>query len=301
MAETEILYKKTNKETLLVQATTEKNENFIKSIGGEVYKKSDEFGWILPAVKENDIKKYNNKLKTFNINDKVLVIKSRKTQRKYRRAVSESEDSSSDSEDVNSPNSKDGSCEDNKYSPKNDKISEPEIKDSESNTIQLRLKKTIKKSPKSKKRSRDNHRKNIELINKINVNLESKDTRKLSPMEKDLIDKIKLEQKIKFEKEKEEYEKNNPVLYYKTFNNKPIDFKKINKHDSSSEEDYSSSSVASSSSGSFPSPRTPKKRKKYFQKEEDSYNNLFNEMKVLQRQLYEMQIENKKLKSKNLK
>ena len=121
-------------------------------------------------------------------------------------------------------------------------------------------------------------------------------------METDIIDKIKLSQKIKFEKEKEEYEKNNPELYYKTFNNKPIDFKKINRSQELSDEDiYSSSSAGSESSCSFPSPRTPKKRKKYFEKEEDSYNNLFEEMKEMKKQLYVLQIENKKLKSKNLK
>ena len=271
MTETEILYDK-NKNFLIVKCTNEIQEKFIKDIGGKIDTKTNNT-WIVSINKELEIKNYNdslkNTLKTILINNSKIVAKSRKLQKKYRRAVSESEDSS-----------------------ENENIIEPKNIIETKNTSEP---KNIEKGKITR-----NKNKKVKSPSKIQENIPD---RKLSPMETDIIDKIKLDQKIKFEKEKEEYEKNNPELYYKTFNNKPIEFKKINKHsnDSSDEDIYSSSSAGSESSCSFPSPRTPKRRKKYFEKEEDSYNNLFDEMKEMKKQLYELQIENKKLKSKNLK
>ena len=63
---------------------------------------------------------------------------------------------------------------------------------------------------------------------------------------------------------KDKYKKSDPKSYYKSFNSKPVDFKKINRFDNSDEEDdednYSSSSHHSSSSDGFPSPSTPGRR-----------------------------------------
>lgn len=265
MTETEILYDK-NKNFLIVKCSNETQEKFIKNIGGKIDTKTDNNDtWIVPINKETEIKNYNDSLKKNLVNNSKIVAKSRKMQKKYRRAVSESEDSS-ENETTNETNDK--------------------------NNKDVKVDKCVK----------INRKKNTKKLKSPSKIENSESSRKLSPMETDIIDKIKLAQKIKFEKEKEEYEKNNPELYYKTFNNKPVDFKKINRNEESSDEDiYSSSSAGSESSYSFPSPRTPKKRKKYFEKEEDSYNNLFEEMKEMKKQLYILQIENKKLKSKNLK
>ena len=91
------------------------------------------------------------------------------------------------------------------------------------------------------------------------------------------------------------------LSYLKSFNKNPIDFQKINKYIPSDDESYSSSSRGSDSSDSFPSPKTPKKRKKYYKEDKfENYEDLYNEMRGLQRQLCEMQIENKKLKFKNI-
>ena len=98
----------------------------------------------------------------------------------------------------------------------------------------------------------------------------------------------------------------NHVSYYKSFNNKPANFKKINNYvlPESEDERYSSSDRSSSSSeDDFPTPKTPKKRKKYRQKDDsrnDNYEDLFKEMKHMQRQIYQLEIENKNLKSKSL-
>ena len=117
----------------------------------------------------------------------------------------------------------------------------------------------------------------------------------------------------KFEKEKQrfykeenlkkKYKSNDPMLYYKSFNSKPETFKKINnyKSDSESEKDLESSSCETSSSeDDFPTPKTPKKRKKYNKgiNETEDYDDLCKEVKHLQRKIYEMELENKKLKSK---
>jgi hypothetical protein len=99
----------------------------------------------------------------------------------------------------------------------------------------------------------------------------------------------------------DKYLKNDPMLYYKSFKTKPNDFKKIN--DISSEEESedslsSSSDESTSSEDSFPEPKTPKKRKKYYNKKDDSYDDLVDTVKSLQRKVYEIEIENRKLKSK---
>ena len=113
-----------------------------------------------------------------------------------------------------------------------------------------------------------------------------------------------IEKEIESEKRKsrDNDDSENPLQYYKSFNNKPLDFKKINEYESDDEDKFSSSAKSESSEDSFPSPKTPKKRKKYYKEESrTNYDDLFTEMKDLQRQIYEIQIENKKLKSKNLK
>ena len=67
-----------------------------------------------------------------------------------------------------------------------------------------------------------------------------------------------------FNENKKKYRRSDPKKYYKSFNNKPVDFKKINRIESDEESDeYSSSSHGSSSSDGFPSPGTPRRRRNY--------------------------------------
>lgn len=191
---------------------------------------------------------------------KLNIIKSRKSQNKYHRAISVS--SSDDDEDS---------------------------LDSDDSGVEMKDKKETKEMKETK---------------------EIKKSSSLSSIDKDILNK-KQEERNKFEKEKEDFEKSNKkehldnhVSYYKSFNNKPTNFKKINNYvlPESEDERYSSSNRSSSSSDDdFPTPKTPKKRKKYRQKDDsrnDNYEDLFKEMKNMQRQIYQLEIENKNLKSK---
>ena len=132
----------------------------------------------------------------------------------------------------------------------------------------------------------------------------------------ELLEKNKIEEKNKFEEDKLEFAKKHepekklkkkytsgdPMLYYKSFNSQPKNFKKINNYESSdkSSSAQSSSASSSSSSDSFPSPKTPKKRRNYNKGiNNENYEDILGEMKVLSRKVIELEIENKKLKSKN--
>lgn len=132
---------------------------------------------------------------------------------------------------------------------------------------------------------------------------------------KEEIDIKKKQEKTKFESEKENYYNNkeenlkkkykssDPMLYYKSFNSKPDMFKKVNNYDSTtnSDSDVNSSSYCSSSSEDDDdlTPKTPKKRKKYNSNlNNENYDDLISEVKSLQRKLFEVELENKKLKTK---
>ena len=85
----------------------------------------------------------------------------------------------------------------------------------------------------------------------------------------------------------------NPYSYYQSFNKKPVDFRKencISDSESDSDVDSSSSCMSSSSSDNFPSPRTPRKRDAYNNR--DNYGELLTKVQVLQKRIDE--IENNK-------
>ena len=90
------------------------------------------------------------------------------------------------------------------------------------------------------------------------------------------------------------------MLYYKSFNTQTKNFKKMNNYESDNNLSVSSSSCSSSSSDSFPSPRTPKKRRNYNKgSNNENYEEMIGEVKSLSRRIIELELENKKLKSKN--
>lgn len=150
---------------------------------------------------------------------------------------------------------------------------------------------------------------------KVNKNIKG-DSSNISKIEKDVIEKRKLEEKTKFEEDKSSFSKKNsetdkklkkkymsedPMLYYKSFNAQPKNFKQINNYDSDTSLSVSSSSCSSSESGdSFPSPKTPKKRRHYNKGvANENYDDILSEVKSLSRKIIELELENKKLKSKN--
>ena len=105
-------------------------------------------------------------------------------------------------------------------------------------------------------------------------------------------------------KDEDDFEEN-PYEYYRSFNKKPVDFRKINNisdsesDDSEDLESSSSSEYSESSSDGFPSPRTPRKRDSYKydrEREKYSYSELYNKVQDLQRRMSEMEINNHKRK-----
>ena len=84
----------------------------------------------------------------------------------------------------------------------------------------------------------------------------------------------------------------------KSLNKNPREFIK-NRNYSDSESSYSSSESESESSDDFPSPNTPvRNRKSKSDKYQDNnHQELFDKVKELQRRLYEMELQNRKLKS----
>jgi hypothetical protein len=101
------------------------------------------------------------------------------------------------------------------------------------------------------------------------------------------------------------HEEDDPYELYKSFNKKPIEFKRNNniesesESDSASESDVESSSDdedSESSSDGFPSPSTPRKRNSYARDEGRSYNELYSKVKDLHRRVAEMEITNRRRK-----
>ena len=263
----QLSYKFLDKKRLLVIA--DKNtihKSFLQYLNGSWSDDND--GWIISKSKEKEIKNFiaNQKLKTISSTD----IKSRKTQDKYRREVSESEssDDSDSSDDVRSRKSSRSEGE-----------------------IDPRILKMLEEKEKQKKET------------------------SISKLENEEIEKRKVKEKIKFEEEKTEFNKKSddkhkklkkkymsedPMLYYKSFNTQPKNFKKMNNYESDDNLSVSSSSCSSSSSDSFPSPRTPKKRRNYNKGlNNENYEEMIGEVKSLSRRIIELELENKKLKSKN--
>ena len=172
---------------------------------------------------------------------------------------------------------------------------------------------------KSRKEQKKYHREVSESESDSDSNNHKKSTKEkvksIDSIYKEEIESKKKEEKNKFETEKENYYNNkeenlkkkykssDPMLYYKSFNSKPEIFKKINNYDSrnNSDSDVYSSSYCSSSSEDDDdlTPKTPKKRKKYNANiKNENYDDLINEVKNLQRKLFELELENKKLKIK---
>jgi hypothetical protein len=86
----------------------------------------------------------------------------------------------------------------------------------------------------------------------------------------------------------------NPYDYYRTFNKKPVDFKRDNGiYDSDNSNDLESSSEEeSSSSDDFPSPGTPGKRSRYRKVPSQDYNELYHRVQDLQKRVSEMELQN---------
>lgn len=182
------------------------------------------------------------------------------------------------------------------------------------NFISTQKLETISGEIKSRKSQKKYHREISESESSDDSD-DVKSIKSVSKIEKDNVDKRIVDEKTKFEKEKSEFDQKNnlkkkymsedPMLYYKSFNTQPKNFKKINNFDSENEDDKSisvssSSYTSSDTDDSFPSPRTPRKRRNYNKGvATENYDDIVGEVKSLSRRIIELELENKKLKSKN--
>ena len=266
----QISYKFFDKKNLLVLADKNtQHKSFLKYLNA--FWSEDNNGWMLSKIKEKELKDFIASQKLQKISSD---IKSRKAQDKYHREISESES------DVDSDSSDD--VKSKKSGSESDDDIDPRI-----------LEMLAQKAQKEKK------------------------DESFSKLEKEELEKRKIKEKNKFEDEKKEFNKNSeetvkkeklknkyvsedPMIYYKSFNTQPKNFKKINNYDSDEKLSVSSSSCSSSSSDNFPSPKTPKKRRNYNKGlNNENYEDMLGDMKSLSRRIIELELENKKLKSKN--
>jgi len=263
-------YKTYDKKSYIVFGDKEKYNESMENIGRW---SSSNSGWIVSKDKENDLKKLINFINTYDN----IKVNSRKNQKKYHREISESEtETDSESEDEKGDNNKN----------KTKKHSDSDNEESHDNN---------KKTKKLTVRDKDETRNSKNKSKKYSDSESDIDEENLNPIVAKLLEKEKLKSK---------YTSSDPISYYKSFNSNPSSFKEINdyispKH-SESEDSFASSSESSESEDSFPEPRTPKKRQKYNPKINENYNDLYKEVKHLQKKIYEIEIENKKLKSKNM-
>ena len=254
----DIYYKHLDKNSLIVYCDKDKYKDHMKKVDGNW----NGISWIVDRKKEKEVKKL---ISTLKIEDLSTHAKSRKEQNKYHRAISESGDSD------------------------NDDYNEDEIE------LDPKLVEIINKN---KDKEYDDS-----TSDSSSSSSDSSSDDSGSDEEEKIKRKIDEERKERFKKEenkKKKYLKQDDMVYLKSFKNKPSDFKKINNYVSSEDELSSSSEESDSSDDSFPEPRTPKRRKKYNidQNRHESYSDLSHEVKELQRKMYKIELENKKLKSK---
>ena len=134
--------------------------------------------------------------------------------------------------------------------------------------------------------SKDKETQLQKIINFINIRENAKSRKKQTKYRRECSDDESSVDEEKVVSSKNKYKKSDPKTYYKSFNSRPADFKKINRSDSSSNDedyeddysdDYSSSSYHSSSSDNFPSPGTPGRR--YTSHEIEEIHETINEMR----------------------
>lgn len=324
----ELTFSDYNLNSLAVRGDKDSYHEIVKAMGGRWNSRMrGGAGWLVPKRNQQQLENF---IKMLNEPDHTaeIVPKSRKEQKKYHREESESEyetdgsvrsqksepEKSSPSkeeepeldEEPSSEKCQDGSSSDE--SDESSSSSEEDSSDEESSDEELkeelRLKEVARKEAERKEKERlEAERKETER--KEAERKAKKAAKKAAKREKIMAEIARLEaekakRKAKEEKKKKKKEKKqdspDPIQYYKSFNKKPKDFKKL--YESSSEDEIYSSSSAAESSDNFPSPEVPKKRKhkKHTPKKQD-YNDLLDKFNETSRRLHEMEIQNRKLRA----
>lgn len=276
----ELSYQTYDDKSLIVFGDRRKFQKQINLLGGRWNSRKE--GWLLPIV---NIKKLDNLISSLTTSETT-------NEKTYHREESESESNESDPEDVEPlplPLEKLPEFESKFEKPEDDAKSRQSNQSSEK--LNSRREEDEKRLMEYRRRNEENRlremQKRQELKRREDENHAKRKYGKQDPM---IFNKS-----FKEDSDGED----NPYEYYKSFNKKPIDFRKI--HNISDSEDESdsveeSSEYSESSSDGFPSPSTPRRRDDYKKTDHRTYNELYNKVQDLQRRMTEMEINNRRRK-----
>jgi len=255
---TDIIYDNYNKRSVAVRGNKDKYQNAMKGIGAKWNPRmKDGPGWILPKENEPELQRLIKSFKKMSKLEELSThAKSRKEQHKYHREISESENEN-ESESERDSESEDE--DEGDIPPLVAKLLESE------RTLEEEKKEYKFRYQPVNNRPREYSRSSREYNRSEETNHSSRSR-----------------------------QSNDPIDYYKSFNQKPISFREIHKPSLDNNEDvYSSSNDSRSnySSDHFPSPRTPiKKSSKHNSKD---YGSLLAQIDSMDKRMKEMERESR--------
>ena len=299
----ELSYESYDDKSLIVFGDRLKFQKQINLLGGRWNSRKE--GWLIPSVNKNKLENFIASLNQGEIKQKV-----------YRREDSES-DSPSESEDI-VPIEKIVSeikAEDDVKSIHSTDRRTDDVKSIHSIDRRTDDVKSIQSI--DRRREKDEHRRREEEKRMIEYRRRDEENRLRERRKRDEMkrreDELKRREdennaKRKYGKQdpmlfnksfkNDSDEEDNPYEYYKSFNKKPVDFRKMHnisdsESDSETVEESTEYSDTSSSDG-YPSPNTPRKRDDYGKIDGKKYSELCNNIKNLQIRMSEMEIANKR-------
>ena len=274
----ELSYQSYDDKSLIVFGDRRKYQKQINLLGGRWNSRKE--GWLLPIGNQNKLDGFISSLTP----DETV------HEKKYHREESDSESNDSEKDDEVIPLEKLSELEP-KLEPKLELKPEDDNKSRQSNQSSERLKDD------NERRILDYRRREEE--NRLRERRKREELKRREEEENHAKRKYGKQDPMIFNKsfKEDSDEEDNPYEYYKSFNKKPIDFRRM--HDISDSEDGSdsveeSSDYSESSSDGFPSPNTPRRRDDYRKTDHKTYNELYNKVQDLQRRVSEMEISSKR-------
>ena len=269
----ELSYQTYDDKSLIVFGDRRKFQKQINLLGGRWNSRKE--GWLIPVVNKNKLDSFISSLTPSETTN----------EKTYHREDSEFESDENETEDILTLE-KLPELESNLEKPEDDTKSRqsnqsPEKLNSRSEEDERRILEYRRRDEENRLRER---RKREDLKRREEENHAKKKYGKQDPM---VFNKS-------FKDDSDEDE--NPYEYYKSFNKKPIDFRKTHNISDSEDSDSveESSEYSESSSDGFPSPNTPRKRDDYKKTDHKTYTELYNKVQDLQRRLTEMEIDNRR-------
>ena len=308
MSEIDLNYKKYNNKSLAVWGNKAMYHDLIKGIGGRWNSRmKDKPGWILSIDKEPALKKLIDSLQRNSKLDNIASnVKSRKEQSKYHRSLSESEDEDEEEEEDEDEEEEEEDEEEKEDEQIKSKIVKNDKKKAQTSLVNTHEEEALRQKREEEKRKFEEEKRKFEeehTNEKSSKKAAKKEERQRMKeqilrleAEKAARHQAKKEEKLRLKKKEKKYREEIPSSY-KTLTKKPSEFKKMFVQSSNDDNYSSSSSSFSSSTDDFPSPGSPKKRRGYKRETEEDYGELFVKMREMQRRLYEMELQNKKLKA----